>query len=469
MKRIHTLFAIGCGLLFAASTCVAQMYTVTDLGTLGGAWSYTTGINASGQVVGSSGLPNFAGHAFRTAPNRPINSLTDDVGNFGDADHSEGSGINASGQVVGGSFIHFRAPFHAFRTSPNEPINPATDDLGELGLGFSTAKGINRSGQVVGNSSGHAFRTGPNRPIKPATDDLGTLGGNLSQAGGINALGQVVGISSLPGETAYRAFRTRPNRHIHPATDDLGTLGGSFSDASRINDFGQVVGSSSLAGDIVSHAFRTAFHRSINPATDDLGTLGGTVSAASGINDYGQVTGWSYLAGDSASHPFLYDGGSMHDLTTVTGSGTGCEMVADSTGIVDINDAGQIVADAICSGETHAVRLDPIYHAFVQQPINADGSSVFKNKRGTIPVKFRLTQYNARTCNLLPATFAITRAAGGKLRSVDENKYGRGASFKITGCQYHYNLAAKKLGAGVYRVDISIDGIMVGHAVFALK
>ena len=49
MKRIHTLLAIGCGLLFAASTCFAQMYTVTDLGTLGGtATTSATAINASG-------------------------------------------------------------------------------------------------------------------------------------------------------------------------------------------------------------------------------------------------------------------------------------------------------------------------------------------------------------------------------------------------------------------------------------
>ena len=47
MKRIHTLLAIGCGLLFAASTCFAQMYTVTDLGTLGGDISVAYGINAS--------------------------------------------------------------------------------------------------------------------------------------------------------------------------------------------------------------------------------------------------------------------------------------------------------------------------------------------------------------------------------------------------------------------------------------
>ena len=32
-----------------------------------------------------------------------------------------------------------------------------------------------------------------------------------------------------------------------------------------------------------------------------------------------------------------------------------------------------------------------------------------------------------------------------------------------------HNLAASALGVGTYRVDISINGIKVGHAVFALK
>jgi len=42
------------GLLLAASTCFAQMYTITDLGTLGGDYSRACGINSFGQVVGHS-------------------------------------------------------------------------------------------------------------------------------------------------------------------------------------------------------------------------------------------------------------------------------------------------------------------------------------------------------------------------------------------------------------------------------
>src|SRR5690242_20059080 len=106
------------GLLFAACTCLAQMYTVMDLGSLGGGDSVAFGINNSGQVAGSSsGIGGT--HAFRTAPNKPINPTTDDLG-IGVA-HD----INVSGQVVGSNGNNF---YHAFRTAPNTAINPITHD-----------------------------------------------------------------------------------------------------------------------------------------------------------------------------------------------------------------------------------------------------------------------------------------------------------------------------------------------------
>jgi hypothetical protein len=115
------------------------------------------------------------------------------------------------------------------------------------------------------------------------------------------------------------------------------------------------------------------------------------------------------------------------------------------------------------------------YKVFVQQPINSDGSSIFKANRGVIPVKFTLTQNNAPTCTLPAATIAVTRTAGGTLGSVDENSYSmaadNGSNFRIdqTACQYVYNLAASALGVGTYGVNIKINGVVVGSAVFALK
>jgi len=471
-------FAWFLGLLFAASPCFAQMFTLTDLGTLGGSESYAVGINDSGQVVGWASISgNTATHAFRTAPNRPINPATDDIGSLGgESSLWLSRGINASAQVVGNSEGFFT---HAFRTAPNRPINPATDDIGSLGGPITEALGINDSGQAVGESliigapiplTFHAFRTAPNRPINPATDDLGTLGGlggDESSASGINDSGQVAGWATTGGKV--HAFRTAANSPINPATDDIGTLGGVNSEALGINAFGQVVGRAYTAGDSAFHAFRTAPNRPINPATDDIGTLGGGGSEALGINAFGQVVGDSLITGNTASHGFLYNGGVMHDFNNLILAGSACEVDLATS----INDSGQIAANGNCSGQGHAVRLDPIYEAFVQQPINADGSSVFNAKRGVLPVKFTLTQYDAPTCTLLPATISVTRASGGTLASVDASIYltpaDDGSNFRIAGCHYHYNLAARSLGVGTYRVDISINGIFVGHAVFAIK
>lgn len=91
--------------------------------------------------------------------------------------------INDSGQVFENAtmdaYWNIGSPNHAFRTAPNSPINRLTDDLGTLGGSASAAKAINTFGQVVGwsdmpgDSDTHAFRTVSNSRIIPATDDLG--------------------------------------------------------------------------------------------------------------------------------------------------------------------------------------------------------------------------------------------------------------------------------------------------------
>ena len=473
------------GLLFAATTCFAQMYTVTDLGTLGGTSSEARGINSSGQVIGFSNITgDGAVHAFRTAPNRAINPATDDLGTLGGA-YSFAYGINDAGQAVGLANTTGNPALHAFRTAPNSGIHPATDDLGTLGGAYRNAKGINSSGQVVGlsfitgNGATHAFRTAPNSPINPATDDLGTLGGSYSFGYGINDSGQAVGVAFLPDNIVVHAFRTAPNAPINPATDDLGTLGGNYTYAYRINAYGQAVGYSTITGNIAGHAYRTAPNSAIVPS-DDLGTLGGRDSFSFGINSFGEVVGLAYITGNDDVHAFLYSNGLMHDLTKLIPSDSGCALVPGppdqqypGEARLDINNAGQIATNALCGGQFHGVLLTPIYKAFVQPPINARGTSVFSARRKVLPVKFTLTRYNMPTCTLLPAAIAVNRAAGGTLALVDENTYvtaaDSGSSFRTTGCQYVYKLAASSLGVGTYRVDISINGIMVGHAVFALK
>ena len=111
--------------------------------------------------------------------------------------------------------------------------------------------------------------------------------------------------------------------------------------------------------------------------------------------------------------------------------------------------------------------------AQVQQPVNADGTSVFSVKRGVVPVVFTLTSNGVATCQLPPATISVTRTAGAVTGPIDESTYlssaDKGSNFRISNCQYVYNLAASSLGTGTYKVNISIGGTAVGSGTFALK
>jgi len=116
---------------------------------------------------------------------------------------------------------------------------------------------------------------------------------------------------------------------------------------------------------------------------------------------------------------------------------------------------------------------DIVLNASVQQPINPDGTSVFKASQGVIRVRFTLTLNGAATCQLPPATISLTRTSGGTIGPIDESVYetaaDTGSDFRISGCQYGYNIAASSLGTGTYRVDISINGGGVGSGIFGLK
>ena len=132
--------------------------------------------------------------------------------------------------------------------------------------------------------------------------------------------------------------------------------------------------------------------------------------------------------------------------------------------------AGTITGSILSSAELYD--SNP-YSAQVQQPINADGSSVFNVHRGVVPVKFTLTLDGTATCDLPPATIALTRTAGGTLGEIDEFVYAgaadTGSNFRIDSCQYIYNLSANALGVGTYRIDVMINGQVVGSATFVLR
>ena len=88
-------------------------------------------------------------------------------------------------------------------------------------------------------------------------------------------------------------------------------------------------------------------------------------------------------------------------------------------------------------------------------------------------MKFTLTLDGVPACELPPATIALYRTGTGDNQQIEESVYNgpadTGSNFRISGCQYIYNLSASGLGVGTYRVDIIINGQIVGSASFALR
>ena len=88
-------------------------------------------------------------------------------------------------------------------------------------------------------------------------------------------------------------------------------------------------------------------------------------------------------------------------------------------------------------------------------------------------MKFTLTLDGVPTCDLPLATIAVYRTGTGGNQQIDESVYtgpaDTGSNFRIDSCQYIYNLSASALGAGTYRVDIIINGQVVGSTTFVLR
>ena len=98
MKKLQAILASLVFPLLPAALYAAPLYTVTDLGTLGGISTYGYGINASGEVTGfSSTTDGSATQAFLS------DGTTHDLGSLGGT-KSEGLGINDSGQMTGYAF-----------------------------------------------------------------------------------------------------------------------------------------------------------------------------------------------------------------------------------------------------------------------------------------------------------------------------------------------------------------------------
>ena len=307
--------------MLSAALAGGPVYTVVDLGTLGGSSAVAFKINDSGAVVGWATTPFNDQRAFLASGSGAMQDL------YPSASGASAQGINSSGTIVGISYEGGAAHGEIWSAAGNV----------DLGAGVF-AMGINDPGVVIGGN-GHAFAL-----VNGAYIDLGVLpGGSWSAAYGINNSGTIVGY----GDTASGALRGFVSTSSGMA--ELGTLGGASSYAMAVNGGGEVAGHSTTAAGY-DHAFMA-----IGAFLYDLGTLGGSNSYAYGINDSGQVVGYSYLA-NGAEHAFVYTPGGMTDLNSLIGAGSGWQLLE----AYGINNSGQIVGEGIYYGQVHAFRLDPV-------------------------------------------------------------------------------------------------------------
>jgi probable HAF family extracellular repeat protein len=271
----------------STKTTAAPRITLTDLGTLpGGTASLAIAINSAGEVVGKSNTATGDDHAFLW-------------------------------------------------------VRGVMTDLGTLGGTFSVANAINDAGQVVGFSSTASGLTHAFLWQHGTMRDLGVLPGtDQSSASGINAGGQIAGAVTAPASSNLGSAAVVWDRGA--ITPLPVPVGGSNCQAVGIDAAGQAVGTCGVGGaDRAELWGRTG--------VTDLGSLGGNTINPTAINASGQVVGISSLQNDNGVHPFLWDHGTMTDLTT---RGVSQGFIPNA-----INAAGQIVGDYGANNQIHAALL----------------------------------------------------------------------------------------------------------------
>ena len=233
---------------------------LSDLGTLGGDFSFAYDINNVMLITGEASNQAGDTHAFVWSPGNMR-----DIGTLAGGNRSVGRSINERGQVAGESTFGRRDGTLAFRFTEADGMV----GLGTLAGGLnSSGYGINNSGQVVGESNTgpilhpfgrvkgfsffgtHAFLWTEGDGMR----DLGHLGGGTSRAIAISNTGQVVGTSNLIDGTPHAFSWTSRGGMV-----DLNTLvplnsGWVLFEADGVNDKGQITGYGLHNG--VVHAFR---------------------------------------------------------------------------------------------------------------------------------------------------------------------------------------------------------------------
>ena len=350
MARLRTwplvplaVLALAAGLPAAAAAPAAAAtttYTITNLGSLGPAGNDITepeAINASGQVAGFSDTSTTItfpcpGHYKppRTCSSHPqhaflySNGTMTDLGSLGGADKgSSALAINASGEVAGLSQTATAGVTHAALWT-----GTTTVDLGALAPlssgSWSSADGINDSGQVIGAWAPGENGTGTHHPWLYSN---GTMT-SLPVPSGLTAPSCVPGAINNSGQIAGYCTDASGNYHgvlwQNGTVTTLGTLGGlQVETVTAINNNGQITGRGTTSTGALDGFLDS------NGTVTDLGASFFPVA----LNDNGVIVDITGL---------IDIGGTVQNLDNLIPASSGYTISV----VFGINDNGQIVAEA---------------------------------------------------------------------------------------------------------------------------
>jgi|HubBroStandDraft_6_1064221.scaffolds.fasta_scaffold23584_2 probable HAF family extracellular repeat protein len=351
-------------------------YTVKDLGTLGGGYSFGYGVNKLGVVSGGAATPTQTDFISQTAFLWDRDLKLVNIGTLGGAAcagcSSEATQINIWGEAAlisetgrpaykGEDFCGFGTHQQCLGAIWKDGVMSA---LSPLNGGYnSQAQWINDLGQVVGFAENGTSDTtcatvtpsqllrfeaviwGPDgkaRELSPLAGD--TVGYGFS----INNLGQAIGVSGVCGNTRVPPITPGKNAPHAVLWDkdgkpaNLGSLGGGgFNIPGGINDRGEVAGAS-LAKDGTVHPFLWTRETGMQDLGGFSGAIVTGIPCCGTLNNSGEAVGLT-VDKQFNMRAWLWRDHSKTDLNLLVANNSPLYLAAAFA----INDYGQIVGQAI--------------------------------------------------------------------------------------------------------------------------